>query len=53
LNAGPERLRRIAGGLEKAALLLLVVLLLPLAILAIGAPVVLVVRVLLELGRRF
>jgi hypothetical protein len=53
LNA-PRRLRsRIAGGLQNAALLLLVVFLLPLAILVIGAPVVLVVRALLELVRRF
>jgi hypothetical protein len=45
-------IRRIAGVLEDAGLLLLGVLLLPLVILLIGAPVAFCIRVLLELAHR-
>lgn len=45
--------RIMLGWLEDAGLLLLVALALPLAVLAVGAPVALVVRLLIEVGRRW
>jgi hypothetical protein len=45
-------LRDILGHLDNAALLLLVVLGIPLAILAVGIPVALAVRLVIELAQR-
>jgi hypothetical protein len=45
--------RIMLGWLEDAGLLLLVALAFPLAVLAVGAPVALVVRLLIEFGRRW
>ena len=45
-------LRTIAGFVEDAALLLLVVCMVPVSILVIGAPIVVFLRVLLEIARR-
>ena len=45
--------RRIVGWLEEAGLLLLLALAFPLAVLGVGAPVALVVRLLIEIGRRW
>ncbi len=45
--------RMILGWLEDAGLLLLLVLMFPLFILAVGAPVALFVRLLLEIARRW
>jgi hypothetical protein len=53
VNARPRLFHRIAGALENAGLLLLVVLFLPAAILLLGTPIVLAVRAVLELVRRF
>jgi len=41
------------GWLKDAGLLLLLVLAFPLVVLAVGAPVALVVRLLIEIGRRW
>jgi hypothetical protein len=46
-------LRNVVSWLEEAGLSLLLVLALPLVILAIGAPLALVVRLLIEIGRRW
>ena len=51
LAAGRAR-HTIGGVLEDVVMLLVVVLLVPLAILLVGMPVVLVVRVLLEIAHR-
>ncbi len=48
----PAPLRNILGLVDDAVLLLLVVLLFPLAILLIGTPVALFVRLLIEIARR-
>jgi hypothetical protein len=48
---GPAR--RMLGWLEEAALLLLLGLAFPLAILVVGSPIALVVRLLIEIGRRW
>jgi hypothetical protein len=45
--------RRMLSWLEDAGLLLLLALAFPLVILAVGAPVALVVRLLIEIGRRW
>ena len=45
--------RRIAGFVEDAGLLLLVLLMIPATILLIGAPVALLIRFLLQLAGRF
>lgn len=50
--SGTPLVRRIAGVLEDVVLLLLGVLLLPLVILLIGAPVAFLIRVLLDLAHR-
>jgi hypothetical protein len=42
----------VGEGLSDAALLLLVIVMLPLAMLLIGAPVALLIRLALEIGRR-
>jgi hypothetical protein len=47
------RSRRMLGWLEDAGLLLLLTLGFPLVVLIVGAPVVLVVRLLTEIGRRW
>jgi len=52
-DARPGLLRRVAAGLEDAVLLVLVVLLIPVAILLIGAPVALVVRLMAEAAKRW
>jgi hypothetical protein len=55
-SVAPERrapIRNVAGWLEDAGLSLLLVLAVPLAILVVGAPVALVVRLLIEIGRRW
>jgi hypothetical protein len=44
--------RRMLGWLEDAGLLLLLALAFPLVVLIVGAPVALVVRLLIEIGRR-
>lgn len=46
-------LRRIATFCQEAVLLLLAVLLIPIGILVVGAPITLAVRALLELAQRF
>ena len=51
-TAGPGRLQAIAGHLATLGAALLVALAVPLVILALGAPVALVVRFILEIGRR-
>jgi hypothetical protein len=51
LSAPPET-RSVVNALEDVGLLLLIVLLCPLAILVIGAPVVLLVRLLIEIVAR-
>jgi len=50
--AATSRGRLILGWLEDAGLLLLLVLAFPVVILIVGTPVALVVRLLLEIGRR-
>lgn len=45
-------LRTLAGFVEDAALLLLIVLMIPVSILVIGVPIALFLRVLLEIARR-
>jgi hypothetical protein len=45
--------RLILGWLEDAGLLLLLALAFPLVVLVVGAPVALVVRLLIEIGRRW
>jgi hypothetical protein len=45
--------RTIAGFLEDAVLLLLVLVMIPATILLIGAPIALLIRVLLEIADRF
>jgi len=45
--------RRIAGFVEDAVLLLLVLVMIPATILLIGAPVAFLIRVLLQLAGRF
>ena len=45
--------RQMLGWLEDVGLLLLLVLAVPLVILVVGAPVALVVRLLIEIGRRW
>ena len=47
------RSRLMLGWLEDAGLLLLLALAFPLVILVVGAPVALVVRLLIEIGRRW
>ncbi len=47
------RAARMLGGLEDAVLLLLVALVFPLIILGLGAPVALVVRLALDIARRW
>jgi hypothetical protein len=42
---------RIVDGLSDAALFLLVIVMLPLAMLLVGAPVVLLIRLVLEIAR--
>lgn len=49
----PSLLRRIAGGLEDAILLLLVVYLFPVAILVVGTPIALLARLALEIASRW
>jgi hypothetical protein len=49
---GTSRIRHLAGVLEDAVLLVLVMFLLPLGILLVGAPIALCVRVFLEIARR-
>ena len=44
--------RQMLGWLEDAGLVLLLALAFPLVVLAVGAPVALVVRLLIEIGRR-
>ncbi len=48
-----DRTRRMLGWLEDAGLLLLLALGFPLVVLIVGAPVALVVRLLIEIGRRW
>jgi hypothetical protein len=45
--------RKIAGFIEDAVLLLLVLLMIPATILLIGAPIALLIRALIELAGRF
>jgi hypothetical protein len=45
--------RQVLGWLEDAGLALLLVFACPLAVLAVGAPVALVVRLAIEIGRRW
>ncbi len=45
--------RKIVGHLDDAMLLVVVVLLFPLIILVVGAPIALMVRALIEIARRF
>jgi hypothetical protein len=52
LSAYPPEARSVVNALKDVALLLLIVLLCPLAILVIGAPVVLLVRLLIEIVAR-
>ena len=51
--AAPAGSRRMLGWLEDAGWLLLLALAFPLVILIVGAPVALVVRLLIEIGRRW
>jgi hypothetical protein len=51
-SVGLAPLRRIMGLLEDAVFLLLAVLLVPVAILAVGAPLALLVRLLLDIVKR-
>jgi hypothetical protein len=51
--AAAGRSRRMLGWLEDAGLLLLLTLAFPLVVLIVGAPVALVVRLLIEIGRRW
>jgi len=51
-GAGRRLFRNIVGLLEDAVLLLLVILLIPLAILLVGSPVALLVRLLVEIAQR-
>jgi hypothetical protein len=53
LKAAIGRERRLPELLEDVALLLLVVCLIPLGILAIGTPIALFLRLVLEMVRRF
>jgi hypothetical protein len=46
-------IRNVAGWVEDAGLSLLLVLAVPLVVLVVGAPVALVVRLLIEIGRRW
>jgi len=46
-------LRRIAAFCREAVLILLVVLLVPIGILVVGAPITLAVRALIEIAQRF
>lgn len=48
-----SRLRNVAGSVEDAGLSLLLVLAIPLVVLVVGAPVALIVRLLIEIGRRW
>jgi hypothetical protein len=48
----PGRLRRMAGIAGDAILLLVVVLLMPIVVLIVGSPLVLVVRLVLEIVQR-
>jgi hypothetical protein len=52
-NRASGRGRQVLGWLEDAGLSLLLVLALPLVILAVGAPVALVVWLVTEIGRRW
>lgn len=55
-SVAPKRrspLRNVAGWIEDAGLSLLLVLAVPLVVLVVGAPVALVVRLLIEIGRRW
>ena len=51
-RAGGHARHTIGGVLEDLVMLLVVILLVPLAILVVGLPVVLVVRLLLEIAQR-
>jgi hypothetical protein len=51
--AAGRRGRQMLGWLEDAGLSLLLILAIPLAILVVGAPVALAVRLLIEIGRRW
>ena len=48
-----DRRRRMLGWLDDAVLLLVIGLAFPLAILVVGTPIALAVRLLIELGRRW
>jgi hypothetical protein len=49
---GSSRFNTVMSGLSDATLLIAVVLLFPLAILLVGAPIALALRVLIEMARR-
>jgi len=49
----PGLVRRAAAGAENAVLLVLVVLLIPVVILLVGAPVAIVLRLMVEAARRW
>ena len=51
-QGGSRALSRFVAGLNDAVLLVLIVLLFPLIILLIGAPIAFVVRVLIEIAHR-
>jgi len=51
--AAGSRGRQVLGGLEDAGLSLLLALTFPLVVLVVGAPAVLVVRLLIEISRRW
>jgi hypothetical protein len=56
LTAPPDRLRRrttAAGALGQLGLAIVLVFLLPVVLIAVGAPVVLLVRAIIELAERF